>query len=141
MANGKWLTLEALRDETGWTDDKINGLVRRGKMKKQTRNKKTTFYFEELPEGEESLEEAKRRKMVADANLAELKEPAMRRQLFMEWSQLFLEAYSDSFAEYNNLVAKMRLDKDCTKKLNEVFSLCLAKLSDRLKSTTNIESS
>jgi hypothetical protein len=138
-----WITVAEAAARMGINARRINYLIDKGKIEHNNQkgvHKRIKWTGAKDDDNEvETLEEAKCRKMIADANLAELKNIKEKKRQFDEWSELFMAQFATSFGQLKNLVAEIQMKPKQAKEINGVFGKCLVDLQDNLKNISNNE--
>jgi hypothetical protein len=137
-----YVTIPEAAARMGVNSRRIHYLLDHGKMEDNgCRGTKRRVKYEtdaaESKTAKESHDEARRRKTVAEANLIEQKSLEFQQRLFDKWSNEFFAVFSHAFGPFKTAVVDLRLDTDKTKKLNELFNLCMTNLHTELKTISD----
>lgn len=112
-----------------------NRLSDNGKVGKGRRVK----WEDDRREKKETLDDAKRRKIIAEANLAEQKHMAEQKRLFDEWTNSYFTAFAKAFAPFKNKIIELRLDGEKTRELNRIYQECMNDLTSELSSISPLK--
>ena len=134
-----WLKKADIAEKLGKTPRQIDHLVKKGDITSNGKKYgKVRFWYEgddidpdQIDSGE-TLEEAKKRKIIAEANLAELKHPREIERIQREFAADVILDVIEAMSGLNNVYRNMGLTSEQNEQIREHWQQSMKKLESKL---------